>query len=1374
MTAHLAAMQLFLFQRHRLCRFYLTISQMLGRKIKIGSLNANSLKATRRLRDLLVFGRTMEIDILVVVDSRLPTDITDKLVKANPLIGALTNYNGSAAGGITIFFNKRSVSITEPQKLLRDREGRFLAASLEVGMEQPITVAGIYPPAQEQARMGWYNETLSQWTTENAACPPIDLYCGDWNAIEESIDRKAIRARSVQDRDKIQSLFEATGILGMNYVDGWRMRNPGVVAWTSRQRSGAARIDRIYIREDWLNRTEDWEHCMVAPLETDHQAVTVSISDSGPPRGTGRWRLNPASLKSSRIRRICHKILEKYKTEWETTECTDILSKWIACKDEVQETLKPVITVNKRNLQKKRQKLERRRRGLQRKRIHGQFNQQLEDRIHLAQTHMENLENWAAASYSYNSLAKQMLLGERPTKYFFNRMKARDIGTPVGCLRDDNGEEHSDPEGMLRVMEQFYGDLYDTKQISREEMERFLSHMDARITKRESRKLRKPISVKEVSGAIRRGTVGTAPGMDGLPYEYYKTLMGKPRKRDTTESSKTPLIVRALVRLFCEIQKDTSQGLEKFSEGVLSVLYKKGDPKNIRNYRPLTVLNVDYKLLTEILMRRLLGVLQRVIGDHQSAFLNGRVIDDNVRLVQGTIDYFQKIGGHVVFLDQEKAYDRVSHDYLWAVMKQIGIPKRFVKVLQNLYRRAYITPYLNGTKGNQIMVLCGVRQGDPISCPLYLVAIEPLAQTLIKDTRIVGLTLPGGKRVVVIMYADDTAVFPRCDNDAIIIFNKLNCFEIASGAKLNWSKSVAMKIGEAPPLTTANIQIIQKGQSYRHLGIPVGVDIDDDIKSFWKDMVLRLGEIVDLWLKCHLSLRGRVLVGNSLLLSVPRYAFRFLRLPGDTLQEIERLYYRLIWDGKERGYIERACTLRPTTEGGLKCQDIQAIVDASVIAFFARMEKYPNLPWVKIQTELLKESPSRTIRIHRNRVECPWRQRLAVRAPTAPALTKHIWERWVKLIGYANPSRTGPLRYHDPSTVLEVLSENIWYNPLFEVKRGQGASVYTRYPGWKLLADLDPGPRVLKDIWDSEHMRPREFPSLNPNENRLVKKAILELWQLIPETWKRIVDHQSHDEDILIPRQPLMLSLSGSNIPLEKLSYTIIYRGLVQAKLEKLDETSTIEAPRRAVAALLGRTVTSSEMWGATRDFEKLPKAGDLLWRLLHEKVYTGDQLHWLPVDKRTCILDGQTQSIQHIWIDCEAARGVWDLFRTVWHKIQGVDPVLPTSTETLIGLLAVSPSTEKYERIRWKILYSTAVWSIWNAYLQDNFEETVLYRDRVVSLYRNAILGRFQVDRIACTSSRYRSQRHAKTVFRRVWGQDPKGIGALTIPDYLKGPETS
>jgi reverse transcriptase-like protein len=131
-------------------------------------------------------------------------------------------------------------------------------------------------------------------------------------------------------------------------------------------------------------------------------------------------------------------------------------------------------------------------------------------------------------------------------------------------------------------------------------------------------------------------------------------------------------------------------------------IYKKKDRSEISNYRPITLLNTDYKLLTKALVIQLTDDNSDLIHRDQSGFILKRSIFNTIRLVNTLINYANIIetDGTIVTLDQEKAYDKIRHDYLWATLEHFNIPETFIRTAKELYKHAYMQIAINRILSN--------------------------------------------------------------------------------------------------------------------------------------------------------------------------------------------------------------------------------------------------------------------------------------------------------------------------------------------------------------------------------------------------------------------------------------------------------------------------------------------------------------------------------------------------------------------------------------------------------------------------------------------------------------------------------------------------
>ena len=234
-----------------------------------------------------------------------------------------------------------------------------------------------------------------------------------------------------------------------------------------------------------------------------------------------------------------------------------------------------------------------------------------------------------------------------------------------------------------------------------------------------------------------------------------------------------------------------------FSEGWMCPIYKKKDRQDIANYQPITLLNADYKMYTKILAVRLSRVVHEIVHLDQAGFIPNRQISDQTQLCRTMIDYAEATEDNsiIIALDQEKAYDKIAHNYLWATLEKFGIPRKFIKRVQQIYKFAKTVVILNGETSHPFLVIRGVRQGDPLSCLIFDIAIEPLACKL-RKSEIAGFTLPGvARRLVASLFADDTSAFLSAKDSWRTVWTVIDGWCKGSRAKFNTNKTEIIPIG---------------------------------------------------------------------------------------------------------------------------------------------------------------------------------------------------------------------------------------------------------------------------------------------------------------------------------------------------------------------------------------------------------------------------------------------------------------------------------------------------------------------------------------------------------------------------------------------------
>jgi hypothetical protein len=227
-------------------------------------------------------------------------------------------------------------------------------------------------------------------------------------------------------------------------------------------------------------------------------------------------------------------------------------------------------------------------------------------------------------------------------------------------------------------------------------------------------------------------------------------------------------------------------------------LYKKNDKADIANYRPISLLNSDYKVFTKALALKLAKVAPDLIHPNQAGFVPGQQIRDQIWLTKRVIELAEATNRNrvIVALDQEKAYDKIEHNYLWRMLASYGMPEEFIRTIKALYSDAYTYVIVNGeTSEHAFRVTRRVRQGDPLSCLLFDLAIEPLAEAL-RQSDLKGFKVRGKReKLITTLFADNTIVYLDADDDFRSLMEVLQEWCTAAGAKFNINKTEMIPIG---------------------------------------------------------------------------------------------------------------------------------------------------------------------------------------------------------------------------------------------------------------------------------------------------------------------------------------------------------------------------------------------------------------------------------------------------------------------------------------------------------------------------------------------------------------------------------------------------
>lgn len=748
-----------------------------------------------------------------------------------------------------------------------DNEGRFVLAHFE---RNGVTfgVVSLYAPNRNPGR----NDFFAYCSDQIDLTVPT-VVCGDFNAVfDRSLDRRGV---NVFDVSRESSLALGDLFRDCCVVDIWRSLHPSVVAFTWLKPDGtlSSRIDLIGCPHSWVHRVASCE-ILSCPF-SDHSAVLFKVSIPEPiPRGPGRWKLNSSILADVDFVAA----VKVFWSAWRLKKGSfDSLLAWW---DRGKERIKGLAISHckekamHRNLSRT---------------VFVALADHLKSKIDQGHVSLlpifQNVSSKIAAldlsdarGAKVRSRVKWAEEGETSSRYFLKLEKKRGALDWISAMKNADGVVVSDLDGICKSWTDFYSSLFSACDVDGNVQADLLSNVSSFLSADQAGSCEGYLTVSEVYTALNGMARGKSPGSDGLPMEFYAAFW------DTLGSDLVEVFNASLDLGFLS----PSQRI-----ALISLIYKKGDRLLHKNWRPISLLNVDYKLCARALAGRLLNVLQHVIHPDQTCGVRGRYIGENVALLRDVVHYVNEnnLPAAVLALDQEKAFDRIDWDFLLSTLDHMGFGPSFISWVKLLYSNIRSAVLVNGYISSPFWPSRGVRQGCPLSPLLYVISIEVLAANLRSHPSIVGLTLPGSPDPlpVLSLYADDTSVISTSDDATLAVFSTYEKFEKGTGSKLNLSKCEGLWLGAWRDRSDSPVSIAWSSVKIKVLGVFLGNGSMDD--SNWRPRIEAVEKCLNSWRSRSLSYGGKAVVSNALALSRVWYVASLVPMPPWALSELNSLIF---------------------------------------------------------------------------------------------------------------------------------------------------------------------------------------------------------------------------------------------------------------------------------------------------------------------------------------------------------------------------------------------------------------------------------------------------------------------------------------------------
>ena len=544
----------------------------------------------------------------------------------------------------------------------------------------------------------------------------------------------------------------------------------------------------------------------------------------------------------------------------------------------------------------------------------------------------------------FRSKVKWYELGERNTKYFFSLEKSRYNAKTCFKVIDQNEKEYTDTKEILKIQRDFYQELYSEDKDVKFTKE---NTYGVKVPKEMQETQEEQLTINDLEQAIMKMNNNKTPGQDGLPVDFYKVFWLRIRK----------LFYDMMVAAYEDkVLHETAR------KGILNLIPKQNkDTRYVKNMRPITLLNVDYKIIEKAIAQKMLPALRHIIHSDQRGFMKDRRISVNIRKVLDIIHQAEKddLEAVILSLDFVKCFDKCSFSILHGSLKffEFGtIVKEWTKIL---YKDFTVKVQNNGHFSESIRILKGVHQGGCCSSLYFLVIAEILALSLRENDMITGITI-GQIRSLLNQFADDMDIGSEANESSLsAIFEELEQFRIQSGFTLSYEKTTLYRIGSLRHSSAQLYNLSQVAWSNEDITV-LGVTIahEDIVQKNYVPLIEKAKQTLNAWYNRGLSLLGKVQVVNTLVASLFVYKMMVLpMIPTNIVKNIDNIIRDFIWN-KKKSKIAYGILQLPKKEGGLGLVSLEkrdVALKASWPQILSKEQDYAKIVYIQMRNTTLEE-----------------------------------------------------------------------------------------------------------------------------------------------------------------------------------------------------------------------------------------------------------------------------------------------------------------------------------------------------------------------------------------------------------------------------------
>lgn len=861
------------------------------------TVNINNITNPTKLDALRTFLRTMDSDIVFLQELE-----NDKLCL--PGYNVICNVDHGRRG--TAIALKDYISFSHVEKSLDSR-----VISVRVHNTTLVCIYAHSGSSMRAERERLFNHTIAYYLRHDT---PHTILAGDFNCVLRRCDSSG-HNDSPSLRATVQQL---------QLSDVWVKLRPQIAGHTYVSVNSSSRLDRFYVSPSLCNqlRTIETHVCSFS----DHKAVTVRLClpTLGRAPGRGFWSIRPHLLTQENI--------EEFRYQWQywtrqRRNYPSWMMWWISY-------VKPKI----KKFFRWKSKL-----------AFDVFNREYQRLYTQLQRAYDNLPGRPDILTTINRTKAMMLSLQRNFTHMFIRinetyvageeMSTFQLGerrrkrTAITQLRNEDGEIIHQSGEIEQNLLRYFTDLYNETQAEAAiddefNCERIIPEDDVA-----NEACGSEISTTEVMTAIRTSANRKSPGTDGIPKEFYH------RTFDIIHRELNLVLNDALAGRFPP----------EFVDGVIVLVKKKDGDGSARSFRPISLLNVDFKILSRILKARLELVMRehRLLSSAQKCSNPPRNIFQATLSLKDRLAYLiqSKQRGKMITWDLDHAFDRVRRSFLYNTMRSLGFHRGLVDLLAQIDNLSSSRLLINGHLSAPFAIRRSVRQGSPLSMHLFVLYLHPLISKLEQ--------LHGDDLVVA--YADDITVVSTSIDRIEQMRNLFSRFERISGAKVNWEKTKSLDVGfiEGNPLY---LPWLRTENTVRVLGVIYANSIRLMVRLNWDEMLAKFSQRI--WLNSlrSLTIMQKVILLNTFVTSKVWYLASILSPYCVHTAKITTIMGRFIWNNIV-ARIPMQQLARERKQGGLKLH--LPTLKSPALLINRHIKELDSMPYYK--SLLFRDNPDRNV-----------------------------------------------------------------------------------------------------------------------------------------------------------------------------------------------------------------------------------------------------------------------------------------------------------------------------------------------------------------------------------------------------------------------------